>query len=178
MTITSTLSAASIPGASSQASTDQLRETFQKSVAGLFFGQLVKSLRSTAGEAAYIHGGQAEKMFQSQLDQVLVEDLAATSGGSVVDDLYAQFRRQLELPPESAGTADGPAMESSARDRWRAARVSEPGAEKLTELPRDAQSAIPDRSLQARELIREARSVSEGVPATTATAALTGLFRK
>jgi Rod binding domain-containing protein len=126
-----------------------LQGTFQKAVAGLFFGELMKSLRSTVGEPAYIHGGQAEKMFEAQLDQVLVESLAETSGGGLVDDLYRQFRVQLGLPAENSA--------------------------KTTQLPGLSSAAS---SLEPLESVREARSATDRMAVTTPTSALTGLFRK
>ena len=36
-------------------------KAFQDAVGGLFFGQMIKALRSGVGKPAYLHGGQAEK---------------------------------------------------------------------------------------------------------------------
>ncbi|MDZ4689366.1 MAG: rod-binding protein [Planctomycetaceae bacterium] len=80
----------------------ELRTTFQMAVAGTMFAQMLKSLRSTVGKPAYLHGGQAEDMFQSQLDQELVAQLSQTNGSAYVEGLYRQFRIQLGLPPEDA----------------------------------------------------------------------------
>ncbi len=97
----------------------ELASTFQKAVAGMFFGQMMQALRSTVGEPAYIHGGQAEKMFQSQMDQYVVEDLAENSGAAFVGDLYRQFRVQLGLPVESPATSGSGRFNADAlRDRF------------------------------------------------------------
>lgn len=129
----------------------ELRSTFQKAVAGTLFTQMLKSMRATVGKPAYLHGGQAEEMFQSQLDQHLVEQLAQSEGSPFVEDLYRQFRVQLGLPPDNATpTETTPSARSSSSDR-------------LAELTNSAQ---------------QARIVAERTPGTTGTAGLSALFRK
>lgn len=72
------------------------KEAFQDFVAGTFFQQMLKSLRSTQEKPAYFHGGHAEEMFQSQLDQQVSQDLAKSHGGPFVDQLYKAFSQQLK----------------------------------------------------------------------------------
>uniref|UniRef100_A0A7C2PB06 Flagellar protein FlgJ N-terminal domain-containing protein n=1 Tax=Schlesneria paludicola TaxID=360056 RepID=A0A7C2PB06_9PLAN len=131
----------------------ELRSTFQQAVAGMLFGQMLKSLRSTVGKPAYLHGGQAEEMFQAQLDQHLVEKLAETNGSPYVGELYRQFRVQLGLPPEEAEGAAGEPSPS-------------------------AQSSPVDRLAELTESAQQARLGPEGTAGTTGTAALSALFRK
>ena len=151
MTISPITAAASTSVAERDA---ELRSTFQQAVAGMLFGQMLKSLRSTAGKPAYIHGGQAEEMFQSQLDQHLVEQLSQTSGSPYVEELYRQFRIQLGMPPEDAAAvyaqAASPSLQPAPSDR-------------LSELTQSAQQARLD---------------AERTSGTTGTSALTALFRK
>ena len=40
---------------------DELREKFTQFVGETFYGQMIKSMRSTVGKPAYFHGGQAER---------------------------------------------------------------------------------------------------------------------
>ena len=70
--MTSPLSAANVtrPSAPLRGNDAELQQTFQQAVAGMIFGEMMKAMRSTVGEPAYIHGGQAEKMFQQQMDQL------------------------------------------------------------------------------------------------------------
>jgi Rod binding domain-containing protein len=67
------------------------REAFQAFVAGTFYKQMLKSLRSTVDKAEYFHGGRAEEVFEAQLDQQVAEDLAARQGGVFADKLYDAF---------------------------------------------------------------------------------------
>jgi hypothetical protein len=56
--------------------TDELREKFNAFVAGTFFRSMLESMRKTVGKNPLIHGGRAEEIFRSQLDNTLVERIA------------------------------------------------------------------------------------------------------
>jgi hypothetical protein len=49
-------------------------------------------MRSTQQEPAYFHGGQAEKIFQGQLDQILTEELSNASADKFAKPMYDLFR--------------------------------------------------------------------------------------
>jgi Rod binding domain-containing protein len=79
-----------------------LQAVFQEFVAGTFFQQMLKALRQTHGEAAYFHGGQAERVFQAQFDQHVAGELAASHGGQLSAGLFRAFQQQRTgqtLPP-------------------------------------------------------------------------------
>jgi len=78
-----------------QQESSELKEAFQKFVAGTFYKEMFKALRSGQGKPAYFHGGQAEEMFQSQLDQQISEDLATGQGSAFSDTLFSSFSRQM-----------------------------------------------------------------------------------
>lgn len=88
---------AKAPSALDQAKKNQpeLKEAFQDFVAGTFYKQMFKAFRSAQNNPAYFHGGQAEEMFQEQLDQTLSEDLAKGQGSAFADSLFSAFSRQL-----------------------------------------------------------------------------------
>jgi Rod binding domain-containing protein len=73
-----------------------LKEKFQDFVAGTFYTQMLKALHSTHGKAAYFHGGQAEEIFQSQMDQQVAENLARNHGEAFADQLFTVFKNKLE----------------------------------------------------------------------------------
>ncbi len=73
----------------------ELKQAFQKFVAGTFYKQMFKAMREGQNKPAYFHGGQAEDMFQSQLDQQISEDLATRDGSGLADTLFSSFSRQL-----------------------------------------------------------------------------------
>ncbi len=75
-----------------------VQETFRQFVGESFFGQLMKSMRSTQGKPAYFHGGKAEEVFQSQLDQTLAEEMTASSADQIADPMFRQqFPKEAEL---------------------------------------------------------------------------------
>ena len=80
----------------------ELKEAFQGFVGETFFQMMLKSMRTMHDKPAYMHGGQAEDIFQSQLDQKMASDLAQNSGATFTSDLYELFQLQLRHPaPES-----------------------------------------------------------------------------
>ncbi|MBX3424998.1 MAG: rod-binding protein [Pirellulales bacterium] len=85
-------------------SAEQLRDVYREFVGKTFFGQMLKSMRTTVGEAAYFHGGQAEKVWQSQLDEQLAEHMTVASADKFADPMFRQqFPAQAKLLDEAAG---------------------------------------------------------------------------
>jgi hypothetical protein len=80
----------------SEKDTPELKEAFRDFVGQSFFGELVKQMRSTLHKPAYFHGGLGEDIFQSQLDQVLVERISETSAKTFSDPMY-----ELLMAPRS-----------------------------------------------------------------------------
>src|SRR3990172_10102476 len=77
------------------------REAFQSAVAGTFFKLMIKSMHKMHGKPAYFHGGQAEEMFQGQMDQVFSENFARSNGASLTDALYQAAVRNRITSPEA-----------------------------------------------------------------------------
>lgn len=71
----------------------QVKEKFQDFVAGTFYKMMLKEMRKMHDKPAYLHGGQAEDIFQGQLDQQVAEDLAHKHGDALVGPLYDAFVR-------------------------------------------------------------------------------------
>lgn len=92
----------------SQKASPELREAFQDFVAGTFYKQMFKALRSGQNKPAYFHGGQAEEMFQAHLDQQISEDLAKGQGSAFSDTLFSSFAQRLNAKSaESLGISTG-----------------------------------------------------------------------
>jgi|GEM_PF-1227675 len=67
------------------------REAFASMVGQTFFGQMLKSMRSSAeiyDGPEYFSGGRAEEVFQSMLDQELGEHMASARGGEISETMY------------------------------------------------------------------------------------------
>lgn len=74
----------------------ETRQAFQDFVAGTFYQQMLKSLRSSQGEIQYLGGGEAERMFRGQLDQHISEQLARDHGAAFAEPLYDSFRQHRQ----------------------------------------------------------------------------------
>ncbi len=74
----------------------ELKEYFQKFVGQTLFGQMLQSMRRTQEDIPYFGGSRAEKIFQQQLDQVLVEKLSDSSAEKLSEPMFElfQLRRQ------------------------------------------------------------------------------------
>jgi hypothetical protein len=79
-------------GEASETDDDALRKAFTDFVGQTLFGQWIASMRSTQGDPAYMHGGQAERIFQNQLDQVLAEEMTKASADSFANPMYELFQ--------------------------------------------------------------------------------------
>ncbi|MFN7628907.1 MAG: rod-binding protein [Pirellula sp.] len=71
---------------------DALEKAFTDFVGQTLFAQVLSSMRSTQKEPAYFHGGQAEKIFQGQLDQILTEEISNASADKIAKPMYELFR--------------------------------------------------------------------------------------
>jgi peptidoglycan hydrolase FlgJ len=76
--------------------TPELKKAFNDFVGQTFFGELLKQMRATLDKPAFFHGGMGEDIFQSQLDQVIVEQMTDASAKSFSDPMY-----QLLMAPRS-----------------------------------------------------------------------------
>lgn len=67
---------------------------FQEFVAGTFYKLMLKSLRNGQQAPKYLNGGQAEKIFQGQLDDQFSGIMAQRSGAAISGPLYPAFARR------------------------------------------------------------------------------------
>ncbi len=80
--------------ATSAGGSEELREAFGDFVGQTLFGTLMSSMRQSVGKPAYMHGGRTEEVFQQQLDQRLVEQIADASREQVADPMFELFQMQ------------------------------------------------------------------------------------
>ncbi len=80
-----------------------IKKAYTQFVGESFYGTMLKSMRKTVGEPAYFHGGQAEKLFQGQLDQEIASEMASTGSSGMAESLFRnQFPREAALLKEHA----------------------------------------------------------------------------
>src|SRR6476469_10325625 len=75
--------------------TPELHKAFTDFVGQTFFGELVKQMRATVDKPAFFHGGMGEDIFQTQLDQIMVErmsDVNAPTSRDTMSHLMIQSR--------------------------------------------------------------------------------------
>ncbi len=77
--------------AAEPASHAKVREAFTDFAGQTFFTQLLSEMRKTVDQPAYFHGGQAEEIFQGQLDQVLAEHLSEATADSFAGPMFEMF---------------------------------------------------------------------------------------
>jgi flagellar protein FlgJ len=68
--------------------TPELKQAFTDFVGQTFFGEMMKQMRATLDKPAFFHGGMGEDIFQSQLDQIMVERISDTSAAKISDPMY------------------------------------------------------------------------------------------
>jgi len=68
--------------------TPELKQAFSDFVGQTFFGELMKQMRATLDKPAFFHGGMGEEIFQSQLDQIMVERISDKSAAKLSEPMY------------------------------------------------------------------------------------------
>lgn len=95
-----TPAAATAPGASANATArtaegdPQVREAFDQFVGETFYGQMLKSLRSTTKKPAYFNGGRAEEVFTGQLDQVMAQKISHVKAQQISQPMFSLYNLQ------------------------------------------------------------------------------------
>lgn len=88
----------------------EVRDAFTQFVGESFYAQMLKAMRSSLGKPAYFHGGRAEEIFTSQLDQKLAEQLADKSTERLIGPL---FERQFPWIAEQLRKSEAAATEAA-----------------------------------------------------------------
>jgi Rod binding domain-containing protein len=89
-----------------------VREKFQDFVGGTFYKEMLKALRAAQKPSKYLNGGQAEKIFQGQMDQQIAEDLARQYGGPLAAPLFESYARQSLAGPSASASPSSPLAEA------------------------------------------------------------------
>lgn len=76
------------PPALNSKGSPELREAFTDFVGQTFFGEMLKQMRASVDKPEFFDGGMGEDIFQSQLDQILVERMTDVSGPSFSGPMF------------------------------------------------------------------------------------------
>ena len=74
-------------------SSDEVKKTFTSVFGEMLYFEMLKGMRKTLDKPAYFNGGQAEEMFTQQLDQVISQKMAETTGDSLLGQTFEASRR-------------------------------------------------------------------------------------
>lgn len=96
----------------------ELEAKFNEFVAGTFFKAMLAAMRKTVGGDAVIHGGRAEEIFRSHLDDTLARRAATERGDGFSEKLYRQFllNHAANRDVTAAGDASNNAYRRAERD--------------------------------------------------------------
>jgi len=81
---------------STSANQGQIREKFDAFVGQSFYTQLLHEMHKTVGKDPYFNGGQAEQIFQGQLDQVLSEKMSQASAHQFTGPMFDLFSAEIQ----------------------------------------------------------------------------------
>lgn len=84
----------------------ELEEKFKEFVAGTFFKAMLAAMRKTVRGDGVIHGGRAEEIFRSHLDDALARRAATERGDGFSEKLYRQFLLKHAANREDAAAGD------------------------------------------------------------------------
>ncbi len=73
----------------------ELKSAYQELVAGTFYKMMLKALRSGESDLPYIGGGQTEKLFSAQFDDLITTDLSKSHGDWFSDPLFQASQSRL-----------------------------------------------------------------------------------
>lgn len=74
-----------------QKGSPELRKAFDDFVGQTLYGSMLAEMRKGLEGPAYFGGGRAEKVFQGQLDQHLVERISEASAASISEPMFDLF---------------------------------------------------------------------------------------
>lgn len=81
---------------------EELQSAYQELVAGTFYKMMLKALRSTQTDLPYIGGGQTEKLFSAQFDDLVTTDLSKSHGDWFSDPLFQASKGRLGVAASPA----------------------------------------------------------------------------
>ncbi len=82
----------------------ELRSKFDDAVSSTFYRQMFKALRTSTGNGSPLTNSQTEKMFQQQLDEILIERMSKATGSDFSKDLFEQQFREREAAKSAPPT--------------------------------------------------------------------------
>jgi murein DD-endopeptidase MepM/ murein hydrolase activator NlpD len=89
-----------------------------KDFESIFTYELLKSMRRTIEKCDLFHGGQAEEIYESMLDQELAKNIAGNGSSSISELLYQQLKEPNSIESEGEGFSAQYAAVNSKLPGW------------------------------------------------------------
>jgi hypothetical protein len=67
------------------------REAFDRFVGGTFYRQMLGAMQKTVDKPAYFHGGQAEEIFRSQLNEIIADKMSEATAEQFTGPMFELF---------------------------------------------------------------------------------------
>lgn len=81
----------------------QLRQATDKLVGSLFYGTLLRQMRSSVLKGPYGHGGRGEEIFAAQLDQIFAERMGEARTTNLTDAVVKRYGAKAERMAQYRG---------------------------------------------------------------------------
>lgn len=93
MTIALSTTVSATPDPQKAQALSDLRDVVDRVLGSVFYGPLLRTMRSSSLKGTVGHGGRGEEIFQNQLDQVFAERAGQASSNGLGDTLFNRFAR-------------------------------------------------------------------------------------
>ncbi|GJM24654.1 MAG: hypothetical protein DHS20C16_10690 [Phycisphaerae bacterium] len=75
------------------AATSRLKQASDEIVGSVFYGTMLRQLRSSTMKGKYGHGGRGEEVFQAQMDQILAKEMGRSKNGNLSEAIVDRYER-------------------------------------------------------------------------------------
>jgi Rod binding domain-containing protein len=71
----------------------RLKQAADEIVGSVFYGTMLRQLRSSTFKGKYGHGGRGEEVFQAQLDQVFAKEMGRSKNANISEAIVDRYER-------------------------------------------------------------------------------------
>ena len=75
------------------AASSKLKQAADEIVGSVFYGTMLRQLRSSTMKGKYGHGGRGEEVFQAQLDQILAKEMGQGKNANISEAIVNRYER-------------------------------------------------------------------------------------
>ena len=71
----------------------KLKQAADEIVGSIFYGTMLRQIRSSAFKGKYGHGGRGEEVFQAQLDQIFAKEMGRSKNANISEAIVDRYER-------------------------------------------------------------------------------------